>query len=239
MVSLTMMARLLEAVRPDARLVLVGDPDQLASVEAGAVLGDLARAAGRPEPALDAALAAVGLPSRRWSTASSRWSTSGASTATIAAFAQAVRAATPTLRSQCCTGAPTTRRLDAAAEIASPRCGRMSSGRVPRRRGRRGGRRRRGAWPRWSSTDCCAPTGAGRSGCAGGARRSSAGSPTAPAAAAPTSGTPGRPVLVTANDYDTGLFNGDTGVVVATADGPRVAFARGGAAHVLPAVAAG
>lgn len=41
MVSLTMMARLLEAVRPEARLVLVGDPDQLASVEAGAVLADL------------------------------------------------------------------------------------------------------------------------------------------------------------------------------------------------------
>jgi exodeoxyribonuclease V alpha subunit len=41
MVSLTMMARLLEAVRPATRLVLVGDPDQLASVEAGAVLADL------------------------------------------------------------------------------------------------------------------------------------------------------------------------------------------------------
>jgi exodeoxyribonuclease V alpha subunit len=41
MVSLTMMARLLEAVRPDTRLILVGDPDQLASVEAGAVLADL------------------------------------------------------------------------------------------------------------------------------------------------------------------------------------------------------
>ena len=41
MVSLTMMARLLEAVRPESRLVLVGDPDQLASVEAGAVLADL------------------------------------------------------------------------------------------------------------------------------------------------------------------------------------------------------
>jgi exodeoxyribonuclease V alpha subunit len=41
MVSLTMMARLLEALRPTTRLVLVGDPDQLASVEAGAVLGDL------------------------------------------------------------------------------------------------------------------------------------------------------------------------------------------------------
>jgi exodeoxyribonuclease V alpha subunit len=41
MVSLTMMARLLEAIRPGARLVLVGDADQLASVEAGAVLADL------------------------------------------------------------------------------------------------------------------------------------------------------------------------------------------------------
>ncbi len=41
MVSLTMMARLLEAVRPESRLLLVGDPDQLASVEAGAVLADL------------------------------------------------------------------------------------------------------------------------------------------------------------------------------------------------------
>jgi exodeoxyribonuclease V alpha subunit len=41
MVSLTMMTRLVEAVRPDARLVLVGDADQLASVDAGAVLADL------------------------------------------------------------------------------------------------------------------------------------------------------------------------------------------------------
>lgn len=41
MVSLTLMARLVEALAPHTRLVLVGDPDQLASVEAGAVLGDL------------------------------------------------------------------------------------------------------------------------------------------------------------------------------------------------------
>lgn len=41
MVSLSLMARLLEALKPTARLVLVGDPDQLASVEAGSVLGDL------------------------------------------------------------------------------------------------------------------------------------------------------------------------------------------------------
>ena len=41
MVALSMMARLTEAVRADARLILVGDPEQLASVEAGAVLGDI------------------------------------------------------------------------------------------------------------------------------------------------------------------------------------------------------
>ena len=41
MVPLSLMARLLAAVRPTARLVLVGDPRQLASVEAGAVLGDI------------------------------------------------------------------------------------------------------------------------------------------------------------------------------------------------------
>jgi exodeoxyribonuclease V alpha subunit len=48
MVSLTMMSRLVDALRPDTRLVLVGDPDQLASVEVGAVLGDLVE---RPAPA--------------------------------------------------------------------------------------------------------------------------------------------------------------------------------------------
>ena len=41
MVSLPLMARLLEAVRPAARLILIGDPGQLTSIEAGAVLGDV------------------------------------------------------------------------------------------------------------------------------------------------------------------------------------------------------
>lgn len=41
MVPLSLMARLLEGVSPEARLVLVGDPFQLASIEAGTVLGDL------------------------------------------------------------------------------------------------------------------------------------------------------------------------------------------------------
>src|SRR4051812_1280374 len=56
MVSLTMMARLMEAVRSDCRLVLVGDPDQLASVEAGAVLADLVDGLTRRDPETVAAL---------------------------------------------------------------------------------------------------------------------------------------------------------------------------------------
>ncbi|MCW2767755.1 MAG: recD [Nocardioides sp.] len=46
MVSLTMMARLVESVRPETRLILVGDPHQLTSVEAGAVLADLVEGLG-------------------------------------------------------------------------------------------------------------------------------------------------------------------------------------------------
>ncbi|MFM7064445.1 MAG: exodeoxyribonuclease V subunit alpha, partial [Actinomycetes bacterium] len=41
MVSLSLVAHLLAAVRPSAKVVLVGDPFQLASVEAGTVLGDI------------------------------------------------------------------------------------------------------------------------------------------------------------------------------------------------------
>ena len=41
MVSLPLMARLLDGVRTGARLVLVGDPYQLASIEAGTVLADV------------------------------------------------------------------------------------------------------------------------------------------------------------------------------------------------------
>lgn len=41
MVSLPLMAKLVDALRDTARLILLGDRDQLASVEAGAVLGDI------------------------------------------------------------------------------------------------------------------------------------------------------------------------------------------------------
>lgn len=59
MVSLPLMARLLDAVRPQARVVLVGDPNQLASVEAGTVLGDVVGPAGAPTPVGQLPLAPV------------------------------------------------------------------------------------------------------------------------------------------------------------------------------------
>ena len=48
MVALPLMAKLAMAARADARIILLGDRDQLASVEAGAALGDIC-GGGRPE----------------------------------------------------------------------------------------------------------------------------------------------------------------------------------------------
>lgn len=48
MVALPLMAKLAVALKPESRLILLGDRDQLASVEAGAVLGDMC-GAGRRE----------------------------------------------------------------------------------------------------------------------------------------------------------------------------------------------
>ncbi|PID45115.1 MAG: exodeoxyribonuclease V subunit alpha [Proteobacteria bacterium] len=41
MIDLALMSKLVDALHPQARLILLGDQDQLASVESGAVLGDL------------------------------------------------------------------------------------------------------------------------------------------------------------------------------------------------------
>lgn len=46
MVDLALMSKLAQAVSPHARLLLLGDKDQLASVEAGAVLGDICHRSG-------------------------------------------------------------------------------------------------------------------------------------------------------------------------------------------------
>jgi exodeoxyribonuclease V alpha subunit len=60
MVDIALMTKVVEAVPPSARLILLGDRDQLASVEAGAVLGDVAYVgnelpANSPEFAADVA----------------------------------------------------------------------------------------------------------------------------------------------------------------------------------------
>ncbi|CDW94096.1 MULTISPECIES: exodeoxyribonuclease V subunit alpha [unclassified Thiomonas] len=61
MIHLEMMAALLDALPPTARLILLGDKDQLASVEAGAVLGELCTGAeqGRYTPQTAQALQAL------------------------------------------------------------------------------------------------------------------------------------------------------------------------------------
>jgi exodeoxyribonuclease V alpha subunit len=65
MIDLLMMARLFRACRSDTRIILLGDPDQLASVEAGSVLADICGNAhdlpATPKYTADAA-AATGQP---------------------------------------------------------------------------------------------------------------------------------------------------------------------------------
>ncbi len=48
MIDLPMMAKLINALKPETRLILLGDQAQLASVEAGAVLGELAQFVTQP-----------------------------------------------------------------------------------------------------------------------------------------------------------------------------------------------
>ncbi len=65
MVPVTLLARLLESLRPQARLILIGDPDQLAPVDAGPVLRVIVTAAPPASPQLARSLAAVGLRNYR------------------------------------------------------------------------------------------------------------------------------------------------------------------------------
>ncbi len=221
MVSLTMMARLLEAVRPDARLILVGDPDQLASVEAGAVLADLV--AGLT--GAGAAPAAAGVTLLR-----TTWRFGGA----IAALADAVRAGDADAALDILAGGGQVRLIDpggpepdgsgdpgvdeavradvvvtAARVRAAARTGaaadalqRLDAHRVlcAHRTGSRGIQ----DWTRrienWLAAEDLLPPHA--------------------------DWYPGRPVLVTANDYSLRLFNGDVGVAVLAGDQLRVAFSQ-------------
>ena len=232
MVSLSMMARLLGAVRPQARLVVVGDPDQLASVEAGAVLGDLARAGGPPEPALDEpALESLGLPTGVRNgvvTLDHVWRFGG----TIAAFARAVQAGDADTAVALLGAGHPDLELVATGEIASVRRDVLAAGEELDRAARAGDPAAALAALERHRVLC-----AHRHGPFGVARwtteierwlRD----------ALPQSGA--RPVVSRAaaaghrERPTAGGSNGDLGVVVATGEGPRVAFARGGPPTLIP-----
>ncbi|MDH3588878.1 MAG: exodeoxyribonuclease V subunit alpha [Gammaproteobacteria bacterium] len=61
MVGMSLMVTLLDALRPDCRLILLGDKDQLASVEPGSVLGEICQTAVDYSPGLAAQLDALGI----------------------------------------------------------------------------------------------------------------------------------------------------------------------------------
>lgn len=234
MLSLSLMARLVEAVRLDARLILVGDPEQLASVEAGAVLGDvvgpavrglqmrarareeLAAVTGQVVPAFDPPSGTSigdGLVLLR------RGHRFGGG---IAKLAEAVQSgddasALSTLRE----GGPDVVwiQVDLAAAGASEKLGPVRDAAVANgQRLMRAARARRGA-------DALEALGAFRLLCAH--RRGPEGVTTwtstveswlAAEIQGFGEGGPwyiGRPLLVTENDYSLRLYNGDTGIVIA------------------------
>ncbi|MBO3084716.1 exodeoxyribonuclease V subunit alpha [Cellulomonas fengjieae] len=198
MVSLPLMARLVEALRPTARLVLVGDPDQLASVEAGAVLGDLVAAlprgvvrltqAHRYGPALGALAEAIRLGDAETAVALLR---SGD------AHRSWVEPAAERLSPQDVAGLRADVEAGADALVAAAR-----AGDAPAALRALGSHRlllahREGPFgvAHWAATaESWIGTGAGQ-------------------------WPLGRPLLVTQNDRASGLYNGDTGVVVADGTG--------------------
>jgi exodeoxyribonuclease V alpha subunit len=247
MVSLSHMARLVEAVRPDARLVLVGDPQQLASVEAGAVLGDIV---GPP-----ADLLPISSPARSALKAETEPS-SGQSDSHEGSIGDRIVVLRRVHRFGEVIGnvADAIRRGDADATVdllhagddevawievdVSDPVGARSLHTV-RAAAVDAGRRVREAAEAGNAKAALAALGGFRLLCAH--RRGPAGATTWMGNVErwlTADGTrfagfglwyPGRPLLVTANDYSLRLYNGDTGVVIARADGRVVAaFERQG-----------
>jgi exodeoxyribonuclease V alpha subunit len=217
MVSLSLMARLIEALRSDARLVLVGDPGQLASIEAGAVLGDIV---GSARDQSGGAGIVVLDRERRFGGG-------------IARLAEAIRrgdadAALEVLRE----GAADVRWIETEGEgartVSLVRPSAVSGARAMIAAARDG-----------KASDALTALATFRILCAH--RRAPYGVTTwttrmedwladeIPGFSAQERFYIGRPLLVTENDYELGLHNGDTGVVVRTDEDRVVAvFERGG-----------
>ena len=209
MVSLTMMARLLEAVRPEARLLLVGDPDQLASVEAGAVLADLVEGLGARDDGRIAALRTshrFGESIRRLAEAVRAGDADGA-VALLEAGGEHVAFVSdpdpePQLRSLL---APRALDLVRAAERGDVEATLAILDRqrllCAHREGPHGVRHWNRQVERWITEETGEPIW--------------------------STWYAGRPLLVTANDYGLGVHNGDTGVVVRRGDGVLRAHVAG------------
>jgi exodeoxyribonuclease V alpha subunit len=219
MVSLSLMGRLVEAVRPDARLILVGDPGQLTSIEAGAVLGDIVG------PAEQAAADGIVVLNRvhRYGEG-------------IAAVAEAIRRGDPEATLEALAGAPETVTW-IPVDVADPygpealdpvRKGAVEAARNVIRAATSG-----------EAHTALEELGRFRVLCAH--RRGAHGAATWMARiegwlaeaidgfAAGGRWYVGRPLLVTENDYGLRLYNGDTGVVVASGtDRVTAAFERRG-----------
>ena len=238
MVSLTMMARLLEAVRPDARLVLVGDPDQLASVDAGAVLGDLVArpVRGEPDPALlgllEADLAAADDPDetalspaevRRLGNGVVRLSRGRRYGGAIAELAVAVRAGDEDAVLEVLHRGDPAVTLVGSQDLAAVRSDLVAAAREVTAAALRGDVRAALAGLERHRLLCAHRT--GPSGVTEWDRtaRDWLGEPGS------AGWRPGQPLLVMANDHEAKVYNGDTGVVVQQVDGSLVAaFARVG-----------
>jgi len=226
MVSLSLMARLVEAVRSEARLVLVGDPGQLTSIEAGAVLGDVVG------PAVEAAAPPPGAAIADGIVVLDRVHRYGEG---IARLAEAIRAGDADATLATLREAPEGVRwleADAADPAAAPvlepvRAAAVAAGRAVHAAARAG-----------DGAAALEALGAFRLLCAH--RRGPYGAATWMAhveswLAAGVDGFTatgewyaGRPLLVVENDYALRLYNGDTGVVIAHGDDVLAAFPRGG-----------
>ena len=229
MVSLTMMSRLLEAVRPESRLVLVGDADQLTSVEAGAVLADLVArpAAGPAGPELSQLVPAdlVGADVDELAAGVVRLDRGHRFGGGIADLADAVRGGDATtvldvLRS----GRPDVS-FHPPSDLAAVEADVTGSGQAVIAAAAAGDVD--GALAALAEHRLLCAHRHGPFGVAAWDRRArewvTGRSVEGPGWYA------GQPLLVTANDYDLGVWNGDTGVVLADGDGVIAAFDRPGA----------
>jgi exodeoxyribonuclease V alpha subunit len=248
MVSLSLMARLVEAVRSDARLILVGDPGQLASIEAGVVLGDIVGPAGSRAPTGSGASAGSRAPAGSGALAGSGGSGRLAEGIVvlervhrygggIAQLAEAIRTGDDDATIEALREWPDEitwlpldgeQASDDASELRPVRDGAVSAGRAVLDAARAGaGAEALDALSRFRLL--CAHR-RGPHGVSTWTTRIQAWLADAfDGLDLDQRDYVGRPLLITENDYELGLYNGDTGVIVEISPGvARAVFERGG-----------